>query len=84
MRNENKKPYIIAGIIAGLIFGVFLFVREPEESTFDKIGITLTMIWVFINMFTYRGRTYPKSIRTLKVCYPIFIFLALMFLIGRL
>ena len=84
MRDENKKPFIIIGVIAGLAFGVYLFVKEPDESTFEKIALTVTMTWILINGMTYRGRYRPRSVYALKICYPLFLFLLLMTLTGRM
>ena len=84
MRNENKRPFILAGVILGIVFTVFLFAKEPGMPLFEKIGLCITMTWICINMMTYRGRYHPKIISAVKICYPLFLFLLVMAVFGRL
>ena len=84
LQQENKRPYIILGAVCGIIFSGILLAKEPGASLFEKVSLCVMFIWIFINMATYRGRYYPRSIYAVKICYPVFLFILLMLLTGRM
>lgn len=81
---ENKRPYVALGVIFGIVFTVFICIKEPGMMLFDKIALCITVTWICINGATYRGRYRPRIIYAFKICYPLFIFFLIMAAFGRL
>lgn len=66
LHHENKRPYIALGVIFGIAFTVFIFIKEPGMMLFDKIALCITMTWICINGVTYRGRYRPRIIYAIR------------------
>lgn len=84
LRHENKRPYILIALIVGIAFFILFLVKEPGIVLIEKIGLAITISWIFYNGFTYRGRYRPRIVYALKICYPLFLFFLIMAAFGRL
>ena len=84
IRYENRRPYIIIALITGIAFYILFLAKEPGAALIEKIGLAITISWIFFNGLTYRGRYRPRIVYAVKICYPLFLFLLIMAAFGRL